>query len=167
MADEAMDIFIFLGFAEGDAERIHRTGRTARNDPPLWSFGTWMSRITYFSEAEGRDVARKLRENKIPSRRHPLRYRLVRRGLAVRLRLCRRPLRQSPADAHRPKVTRLPHLPLATPLLHSEKPSSPRAGGTRSDTYATVRGQLPLRGRGAGLHQPRNREVVSGKISAI
>ena len=35
--------------------------------PPLWSFGTWMSRITYFSEAEGRDVARKLRENKIPS----------------------------------------------------------------------------------------------------
>ena len=28
---------------------------------------TWVSRITYFSEAEGREVAKKLRENKIPS----------------------------------------------------------------------------------------------------
>lgn len=35
--------------------------------PPLWSFGTWMSRITYFSEKEGREVAAKLRENKIPA----------------------------------------------------------------------------------------------------
>ncbi len=35
--------------------------------PPLWSFGFWMSRITYYSEAEGREVTKKLRENKIPS----------------------------------------------------------------------------------------------------
>jgi len=35
--------------------------------PPLWSFGFWMSRITYFSEAEGREVTKKLRDNKIPS----------------------------------------------------------------------------------------------------
>ncbi len=35
--------------------------------PPLWSFGLWMSRITYFSEADGRTVAARLRENRIPS----------------------------------------------------------------------------------------------------
>jgi alpha-D-xyloside xylohydrolase len=35
--------------------------------PPLWSFGTWMSRITYFSEKEGYEVASKIRANKIPA----------------------------------------------------------------------------------------------------
>ena len=35
--------------------------------PPLWSFGTWMSRISYFTEDEGRDVAAKLRSNRIPA----------------------------------------------------------------------------------------------------
>ena len=34
---------------------------------PLWSFGTWMSRITYFSQEEGLEIARQLRANKIPS----------------------------------------------------------------------------------------------------
>ena len=35
--------------------------------PPLWSFGLWMSRITYFSEDEVRGVAAKLRQNRIPA----------------------------------------------------------------------------------------------------
>ena len=35
--------------------------------PPLWSFGTWMSRITYFSQKDGYDVAENLRKHKIPS----------------------------------------------------------------------------------------------------
>jgi len=35
--------------------------------PPLWSFGTWMSRITYFSEKEGYEVASKIRANRIPA----------------------------------------------------------------------------------------------------
>ncbi len=35
--------------------------------PPLWSFGLWMSRISYYSEAEEtRAVAAKLRQNRIP-----------------------------------------------------------------------------------------------------
>jgi len=34
--------------------------------PPLWSFGLWMSRCTYSSEQQVREVAAKLRENKIP-----------------------------------------------------------------------------------------------------
>ena len=66
MADEALDLFVFLG----DPKDVlgEYTALVGRPDmPPLWSFGTWMSRITYFSEEEGRDVAKKLRDNKIPS----------------------------------------------------------------------------------------------------
>lgn len=66
MADEEMDFFLFFGTPkEILGEYTALVGRPQM--PPLWSFGTWMSRITYFSEAEGRDVARQLRKNKIPS----------------------------------------------------------------------------------------------------
>lgn len=66
MADEQMDIFIFLGEPKDIlGEYTALVGRPEM--PPLWSFGTWMSRITYFSEAEGREVAQKLRAEKIPS----------------------------------------------------------------------------------------------------
>lgn len=65
MADEVMDIFVFLGSPKEILTEY--TALTGRPDmPPLWSFGTWMSRITYFSEAECREVAARLRENKIP-----------------------------------------------------------------------------------------------------
>ena len=66
LADETMDFFIFLG----DPKTIlnEYTSVTGKSPlPPLWSFGTWMSRITYFSQDEGLEVANKLRENKIPS----------------------------------------------------------------------------------------------------
>lgn len=66
MADEVMDIFLFLGDPkEVLGEYTALVGRPEM--PPLWTFGTWMSRITYFSEEEGREVAAKLRENRIPS----------------------------------------------------------------------------------------------------
>lgn len=66
MADEEMDFFIFFGEPkEILSEYTAITGRAQM--PPLWSFGTWMSRISYFTEDEARDVAAKLRELKIPS----------------------------------------------------------------------------------------------------
>jgi len=66
MADEVMDIFLFFGDPKSIlAEYTALVGRPQM--PPLWSFGTWMSRITYFSEKEGREVAAQLRKNKIPS----------------------------------------------------------------------------------------------------
>ncbi len=66
MADETMDLFIMLGEPKDIlGEYTALVGRPEM--PPLWSFGTWMSRITYFSEKEGREVAQKLREEKIPS----------------------------------------------------------------------------------------------------
>lgn len=66
MNDEDMDFFIFFGSPKQIlSEYTALTGRPEM--PPLWSFGTWMSRISYFTEEEGREVASKLRENKIPS----------------------------------------------------------------------------------------------------
>ena len=63
--DDTLDIFIFLGEPkEVLSEYTALTGRSPV--PPLWSFGLWMSRITYKSEAEVREVAAKLRAYKIP-----------------------------------------------------------------------------------------------------
>jgi alpha-D-xyloside xylohydrolase len=66
MGDESMDFFIFFGNPKEILNEY--TGITGKSPmPPLWSFGTWMSRITYFSEAEGYEVARNLRKHRIPS----------------------------------------------------------------------------------------------------
>lgn len=65
VGDNKLDLFIFMGTPkEILAEYTALTGRSPM--PPLWSFGLWMSRITYKSEEETREVARLLRENKIP-----------------------------------------------------------------------------------------------------
>ena len=64
--DEVMDLFVFLGQPKDVlGEYTALTGRSPV--PPLWSFGLWMSRITYKAEAEVRDVAAKLRRYLIPS----------------------------------------------------------------------------------------------------
>jgi alpha-D-xyloside xylohydrolase len=64
--DDNLDLFIFLGSPkEILSEYTALTGRSPV--PPLWSFGLWMSRITYKSEDEVRDVATKLRQYRIPS----------------------------------------------------------------------------------------------------
>jgi alpha-D-xyloside xylohydrolase len=64
--DELLDLFIFLGDPKDVvSEYTAITGRSPV--PPLWSFGLWMSRITYKSEAEVRDVAAKLRQYKVPA----------------------------------------------------------------------------------------------------
>ncbi len=66
MADEEMDLFIFFGEPKEILNAYtDLTGKASM--PPTWSFGTWMSRITYFSEAEVREVAKELRAHKIPS----------------------------------------------------------------------------------------------------
>jgi len=66
MADEQMDFFVFFGQPK---EILNAYTEVTGKSPmlPLWTFGTWMSRITYFSQEEGLDVAKKLRDNKIPS----------------------------------------------------------------------------------------------------
>ncbi len=64
--DDQLDLFFFLGEPKEILEAY--TALTGRSPvPPLWSFGLWMSRITYRSEAEVREVAQKLREQRIPA----------------------------------------------------------------------------------------------------
>jgi len=64
--DETLDLFVFLGEPKDVvSEYTALTGRSPV--PPLWSFGLWMSRITYNSEAQVRDVAARLREYRIPA----------------------------------------------------------------------------------------------------
>ena len=66
MADEMVDFFVFFGEPKDILnEYTDITGKSPML--PLWSFGTWMSRITYFSQEEGLEIARQLRAHRIPS----------------------------------------------------------------------------------------------------
>ena len=65
MGDENLDLFVFFGEPKDILDQYtDLVGKPGM--PPLWSFGTWMSRITYFSEKEGYDVAANIRKNKYP-----------------------------------------------------------------------------------------------------
>ncbi len=66
MGDEAVDLFVFFGEPEEILDAYTNvTGKSPML--PLWTFGTWMSRITYFSQEEGLEIARQLRAHRIPS----------------------------------------------------------------------------------------------------
>ncbi len=63
--DEHLDLFFFFGTPKQIvSEYTALTGRSPV--PPLWSFGLWMSRITYKSEEEVRAVAANHRQLEIP-----------------------------------------------------------------------------------------------------
>lgn len=65
VGDTQLELYIFIGNPkEILSEYTNLTGRSSM--PPLWSFGLWMSRISYFSEKEVKEVATKLRNNRIP-----------------------------------------------------------------------------------------------------
>jgi alpha-D-xyloside xylohydrolase len=64
--DENLDLFVFLGDPkEIVSEYTALTGRSPV--PPLWSFGFWMSRVTYNSDQQVREVARQLRTHQVPA----------------------------------------------------------------------------------------------------
>jgi alpha-D-xyloside xylohydrolase len=66
LGDDELDLFVFLGTPKEILDEYTRlTGKAPM--PPLWSFGLWMSRISYFSEDEVRAVAARLRRERIPS----------------------------------------------------------------------------------------------------
>jgi alpha-D-xyloside xylohydrolase len=66
VADEVLDLFLFAGSPkEILSELTALTGRPPV--PPIWSFGLWMGRESYESQDEVLDVARRLREERIPS----------------------------------------------------------------------------------------------------
>ena len=61
-----LDVFLIGGRTPEDILRGYRmlTGFPAM--PPLWSFGIWMSRMTYFSADEVEDICHRLREEHYP-----------------------------------------------------------------------------------------------------
>ncbi len=64
--EPVLDLFFFGG---GSVERVlfhYRRLTGFPPAPPRWSYGTWMSRMTYFSEREVRGVARRLRADGFP-----------------------------------------------------------------------------------------------------
>lgn len=64
--DELVDLFVFIGDPKDVlTEYTALTGRSPV--PPLWSFGLWMSRITYESEEQVRTVAETLRAREVPA----------------------------------------------------------------------------------------------------
>ena len=66
LEDETMDFFFFFGTPKEILQAY--TDLSGHPEmPPLWSFGTWMSRITYLSQAEALDVADNLRSHRIPA----------------------------------------------------------------------------------------------------
>ena len=66
LGDDYLDLFFFFGSPkEILSEYTALTGRSEM--PPMWSFGLWMGRESYYSEDEVRDVAKKLRDHRIPS----------------------------------------------------------------------------------------------------
>ena len=66
MEDETMDFFIFFGSPKEILDAY--TDLTGKPEmPPVWSFGTWMSRISYFSQDEVYDIASNLRNYRIPA----------------------------------------------------------------------------------------------------
>ncbi|MGD1089844.1 MAG: TIM-barrel domain-containing protein [Verrucomicrobiota bacterium] len=65
IGDDELDLFVFFGSPREILDEYTRlTGKSPM--PPLWSFGLWMSRCTYNAESQVRDVAAKLRANRIP-----------------------------------------------------------------------------------------------------
>jgi alpha-D-xyloside xylohydrolase len=65
IGDDELDLFIFLGEPKQVLDEYTKlTGKSPM--PPAWSFGLWMSRCTYDNERQVRDIAAKLRENKVP-----------------------------------------------------------------------------------------------------
>jgi alpha-D-xyloside xylohydrolase len=65
LGDDELDLFVFLGSPKEILDEYTKlTGKSPM--PPLWSFGLWMSRCTYSREDQVRDVAARLRSNRIP-----------------------------------------------------------------------------------------------------
>ena len=89
LGDDELDLFVFLGTPKEILDEYTTlTGKAPM--PPLWSFGLWMSRITYFSEDAGARGGRQTAAEPDSLRRDPPRHRLVRDRLALRLPILRR-----------------------------------------------------------------------------
>ncbi|MDR3297193.1 MAG: alpha-xylosidase [Prevotellaceae bacterium] len=61
-----LDVFLIGGRSPEDILFGYRSLTGFPAMPPLWSFGTWMSRMSYFSADEVEEVCRRMRSEKFP-----------------------------------------------------------------------------------------------------
>ena len=61
-----LDVFLFGGDTPEEILYQYRQITGFPSMPPLWSFGTWMSRMTYFSAVEVERICNRLREEDFP-----------------------------------------------------------------------------------------------------
>jgi len=61
-----IDIFLFGGESMEEILYQYRQVTGFPSAPPLWSYGTWMSRMTYFSETEINHICSRLRSEDFP-----------------------------------------------------------------------------------------------------
>lgn len=67
LSDQALlDVFLIGGDAPEEILRGYRSLTGFPSMPPLWSFGVWMSRMTYFSADEVTGICDRLREERYP-----------------------------------------------------------------------------------------------------
>lgn len=62
----AIDLFLFGGESIEEILYQYRQVTGFPSLPPLWSFGTWMSRMSYFSADEVKEICSRLREEDFP-----------------------------------------------------------------------------------------------------
>ncbi len=67
LSDQAMlDVFLIAGDSAEEILRGYRDLTGYPTMPPLWSFGTWMSRMTYFSADEVNEICERMRREHYP-----------------------------------------------------------------------------------------------------
>ena len=65
--DDTLDAFIIGGGSPGAVLENYRRLTGFPQMPPIWSFGVWMSRASYYSDAEVSEVARRMRAEGYPA----------------------------------------------------------------------------------------------------
>ncbi len=67
LSDQALlDVFLIAGDSVEEILRGYRDLTGYPSMPPLWSFGIWMSRMTYFSADEVEEICRRMRAEHYP-----------------------------------------------------------------------------------------------------
>lgn len=67
LSDQAMlDVFVIAGDSMEEILRGYRDLTGYPSMPPLWSFGVWMSRMTYFSADEVNEICNRMRQEHYP-----------------------------------------------------------------------------------------------------
>lgn len=65
--DSVLDLFVFAGNTPAEIIKSYHQITGFPSLPPLWSYGVWMSRMTYFSADEVNEICDRLRAEKYPT----------------------------------------------------------------------------------------------------